>query len=112
MKLETYHCPQMGDLVYDFVSDLYKCQYWAKQLDPRKNAERDELMNAYFEFVVDNKSQLEIGNYQTIESRPLITFKEPLTQEIVALNTPDLSKDEELKQNVVDDIDVGLSKLV
>lgn len=28
-----------------------------------------------------------------------MTFKEPITEQIVALNAPDLSKDEELWQN-------------
>ena len=53
-------------------------------------------MRAYFEFVIENRQVLEAGNYQTVTTRPTLTFKEPITQEIVALNTPDLSKDEDL----------------
>ena len=53
-------------------------------------------MNAYFEFVVENRHVLERGHYQAVANRPIVTFKEPLTQEIVALNAPDLSKDVEM----------------
>ena len=67
-------------------------------------------MRAYFEFVLENRHVLEAGNYQTVTSRPILTFKEPITQEIVALNTPDLSKDEDLLSGV-DQIGHGLGKL-
>ena len=50
--LETFYSPKMGELFYDFLADVYKCVYWSRQLDPRLNLEKEELMNAYFEFVV------------------------------------------------------------
>ena len=61
--METFISPRMGDLFYDFLADVYKCVYWSKQLDPRLNLEKDELMKAYFEFVVENKNFLERGHY-------------------------------------------------
>ena len=67
-------------------------------------------MNAYFEFVLENRHILELGTYKTIATRPAVTFKEPLTQEIVALNAPDLSKDEDLRQGV-NEISQGLHQL-
>ena len=72
--------------------------------------EKEELMRAYFEFVIQYRHVLETGNYQTVTTRPILTFKEPITQEIVALNTPDLSKDEDLLSGV-DQIGHGLGKL-
>jgi len=42
--------------------------------------------------------------------RPAITFKEPLSEQIVALNAPDLSKDEELWRGQ-DEIENGLAQL-
>ena len=50
-------------------------------------------MQSYFEFVMTHKSQLEQGNYGPVRARPTLTFKEPITEQIVALNAPDLSKD-------------------
>ena len=72
--------------------------------------EKEELMRAYFEFIIQYRQVLETGNYQTVTTRPILTFKEPITQEIVALNTPDLSKDEDLLSGV-DQIGHGLGKL-
>ena len=67
-------------------------------------------MQAYFDFVVDHRHPLEQGSYKTISARPRMTFKEPLTQEVIALNAPDLSKDLELQKDA-DEITVGLRKL-
>lgn len=100
VKTDIFYCPKMGDLLHDFLQDVFKCQYWAKQLDSKYNIEKEGLMNSYFEFVIENRRILDLGTYKTITTRPSVTFKEPLTQEIVALNAPDLSKDEDLRQGV------------
>ena len=96
IKPDAFNNPLMGDLLYDFLSDVYKCQYWTKQVDPKLNIEKEQLMDSYFEFITTNRDSLDSGHYLNIKSRPRITFKEPLTQEIVALNAPDLSKDQDL----------------
>ena len=57
-------------------------------------------MHAYFEFLVQNRQVLEFGNYKQVTLRPLITFKEPLTEEIIALNNPDLSQDDDLREDI------------
>ena len=67
-------------------------------------------MTAYFEFTVSHKHVLEQGNYKQVRTRPVVTFREPLTEQIVALNAPDLSKDEEL-WNSQDAIQDGLRRL-
>lgn len=66
ISLETFFSPRMGDLFYDFLSDVYKCAYWSRQVDPRLNLEKEELMTAYFDFVIGNKQFLDRGHYQTI----------------------------------------------
>jgi len=53
---------------------------------------------------------LEQGNYKNVRSRPVVTYREPITEQIVALNAPDLSKDEEL-WNSQDAIKDGLRRL-
>ena len=45
----------MGDLLYDFLADVYKCQYWSKQIDPRCNIEKNDLMLAYKTFVEEHR---------------------------------------------------------
>ena len=54
------------------------------------------LLEAYCDYITDNWDLLHGGVYQKIESRPKISYREPLTDELIALNAPDLSKDEEL----------------
>lgn len=71
------------------------CQYWLNP-DVRNRAELFEMMESYLKFVVENWNQLESGNYKTLNSRPKITFKQLLTEEIVISNQPDLTKDDDL----------------
>lgn len=56
----------MGDLLYDYLQDVFKCQYWSKQLDPKNNLEKEELMAAYFDFTVENRHVLDHGNYKNV----------------------------------------------
>jgi len=60
------------------------------------NRERNELLEAYSDFVLKHWESLDAGSYMKISGRPKLTFKEHLTEEMIAMNVPDLSKDEEL----------------
>ena len=55
VKQDCFFSPRMGDLVYDLLQDVFKCQFWRKQFEQRHNLERDTLLNAYFEFVLQNR---------------------------------------------------------
>ena len=68
-------------------------------------AERNELMESYCDFVVKNWNDFETGNYQKTTGRPRVHYQEPLTEEIIAMNVPDLTKDEELLARVDQAID-------
>lgn len=86
----------MGDIVFEFIQDVFMCQFWTKNIEPKKNVEKQAIMDSYFEFVVNHRRVLELGTYHTVTARPTFTFKEPMTQEVIALNAPDLSKDGDL----------------
>lgn len=43
---------------------------------------------------------LEAGTYSTVRAGPKLTFKELLTEKMVATNVPDLSKDNEIMHTV------------
>ena len=95
-----YLNPYTGDLVYDFSQDIFKCQYWEYRVERQLMAERNELMESYCDFVVKNWNDFETGNYQKTTGRPRVHYQEPLTEEIIAMNVPDLTKDEELLARV------------
>ena len=98
----VYINPNVGDITYNLLQDIYKCQYWEQQQDQFLNQELNELLESYCDFMVQNWETLEAGTYNTVQVRPKMTFKELLTEQIVATNVPDLSKDTEI-MNTVDE---------
>ena len=68
------------------------------------------LFNSYCDFLVQEWDKLWTGNYKKIDSRPKITYKEHLTDEMVALNAPDLSKDEELLTKLDESVEKDAQK--
>lgn len=67
-------------------------------------------------FAINNWTELHEGQYKLLkDQRPVVNYKELLTEEIVASNVPDLTKDEELMtriSGVADRINAATAKSV
>ena len=66
------------------------------EVDPQgNNFELKTLLESWQDFVFENYESLENGKYKNLRVRPVLNYKQILTQEVLTKNIPDLEKDKE-----------------
>lgn len=98
MSRSEYLNPNIGDLPFELLLDIFKCSYYNRQpKEPQLTRELDTVLQSYSDFICENWLSLEKGSYnEGVTQGPIFTFRERITESMIRENAPELSLEEKV----------------
>ena len=79
--------PRIGDLAATLLNDIYKSQYWRKTGLPVHDADLQELLQAYANYLLEHWEKLQQGLADSLSARPEVTYTSLVTEQMIALSS-------------------------